>query len=80
MNKAKILKDKIDEYYRGSYINYVDLIEHLKNGKIDSYEKGIQHSGYTVSQQDKYPAIFNFDDESILIVTGYNLVSAKEVK
>lgn len=80
MSKAKQLKIKIKEYYDGSYINYVDLIEHLKNGKIDSFEKGIEHSGYTVSQQDKYPAIFNFDDESMLIVSGYDLISVKEDK
>ena len=79
-SKAKELKMKIEVYYKGSFINYPALIEYLKNGKIDNGESGLMHSGYTVPYQDYYPAIFSFDDDSILIVSGYDLIVAKEEK
>ena len=79
MLKAQKLKTQIDDYYKGISINYPDLINHLKNGKIDSFESGMAHGGYDVPHQDYYPAIFNFDDNSVLVVTGYSLVALKEV-
>lgn len=77
--KAQKLKEQIDTYYKGISINYPDLIKHLKSGKIDNFEPGVTPVGYDVPHQDYYPAIFSFDDKSVLVVTGYSLMALKEI-
>lgn len=77
MNKSKQVKEQISSHYKENYINYSDLIKHLMNNKIDSSKMTLVHSGYDKPYNDDYPAIFYYDDDSILIVSG-GLISSKK--
>ena len=78
MKKAEQVKKQIKDYYKDSYINYVDLIKNLYNDKIDNFEYTLKNSGYDKPYNDYYPTIIYYDDDSILVVTGFNIISANQ--
>lgn len=78
--KALEIKNKIISYYEGAYINYTDLINHLKRNMIDRNESVFTANGYNIPEEGNYPAIFYYDDNSLLIVTGGNILAVKEIK
>lgn len=68
MNKAQEVKNHIEMYYKSGYINYMDLIAHLRDNKIDSFERTINiHSGCDVAYDDSM-AVFYYNDGSMMVV------------
>lgn len=75
---AKIVKKQIDKHYVSGHISYSDLFEHLKNNKIDSgVIAEVNHSGFSNSSPCSVPAIVNYSDNSVLLITGYSVEAAQ---
>lgn len=78
MNIAQTIKNQIDNYYENNYINHVDLSNHLKQNRIDSFEPTHMHVGYEKPCSEAYPSVFYYEDDSMLVVTGTTIFSAKK--
>lgn len=75
--KAKEVKIQIDKHYVGGQGSYVDILNHLKNNRIDHGVKvAHNHSGFDTSGNDVLPAIIHYDDNSVLILSGYSTEAA----
>ena len=78
MNIAKSIKNQIDKYYENNYINHADLAKHLTENRIDSFEPTHQHIGFDKPDNSAYPIILYYEDDSILVVSGVSIFTAKK--
>ena len=78
MTIAQQVKKKIDKHYEQGYINYADLANHLKNGRIDTISPSIKHTGFDKPYNDNYPVLIYYEDNSFLVVTGHDVFAAKK--
>lgn len=78
MNIAQQIKKQIEIYYKDAYINYADLCCHIQDNRIDNFEPTKKHIGYERPYNDIYPVVFYYEDNSILIVSGINIITAKK--
>lgn len=73
---AKSIKKKLDKFYVSTGFTGMKIAEHLSNGKIESggevVEKPIEYS----LSDDKVFGIFTYQDNSMLIVTEYDCLTA----
>lgn len=77
MNIAQQVENKINQHYNGS-MNYADLANYLKNNQIDRNEilSNITHHGFDKPYEEQYPMIIYYEDNSLLVITGYQIFSA----
>lgn len=78
MNIAQSIKNQIYNYYENNYINHVDLANHLKENRIDSFESTHMHIGYDKPYAEAYPVIVYYEDDSMLIITATEIFTAKK--
>lgn len=78
MTIAQQVKKKIDKHYEKSFINYADLANHLKDGRIDTFSPSIKNTGFDKPYNEVYPMIVYYKDNSFLVITGHEVFSGKK--
>lgn len=72
MSIAQTIKDKIYEV-KPKYFSHGEVIRHLIHSRVEHYVLVDEAVALNKPKEEMFPAIFQYSDNSLLIVTEYNI-------